>query len=60
MGLVSTVDKLWVQNEIAHSAPLSFQVMPPWFPRADGTFLKEPVRDAVRAGRIAAVPFMVG
>ena len=36
------------------------QVMPPWFPRADGTFLKEPVRDAVRAGRIADVPFIVG
>ncbi|PIL25488.1 hypothetical protein GSI_13378 [Ganoderma sinense ZZ0214-1] len=35
-------------------------VMPLWFPRADGIFIKEPVRDAVLAGRIADVPFMVG
>ena len=31
-----------------------------WFPHADGTFLQEPVRDAVLAGRIADVPFIAG
>ena len=33
---------------------------PQWFPHADGTFLREPVRDAVLAGRIADVPFIAG
>ncbi|PIL25455.1 hypothetical protein GSI_13345 [Ganoderma sinense ZZ0214-1] len=31
-----------------------------WFPHADGSFLKEPVREAVLAGRIADVPFIAG
>ena len=31
-----------------------------WFPHADGTLLREPVRDAALAGKIANVPFIVG
>ncbi|KAM5544429.1 hypothetical protein V8D89_002089 [Ganoderma adspersum] len=31
-----------------------------WYPHADGVFFREPVRDAIQAGRIADVPFIVG
>ncbi|KAM5544412.1 hypothetical protein V8D89_002072 [Ganoderma adspersum] len=31
-----------------------------WFPHADGTLLKEPAGEAVSAGRIANVPFIIG
>ncbi|PIL25483.1 hypothetical protein GSI_13373 [Ganoderma sinense ZZ0214-1] len=31
-----------------------------WFPHADGVFIKEPVHEAVLAGRIANVPFIAG
>lgn len=36
------------------------QAVPPWFPRADGVFLEEPVRNAVLVGKFADLPFMAG
>ncbi|PIL25491.1 hypothetical protein GSI_13381 [Ganoderma sinense ZZ0214-1] len=36
------------------------KAVPPWFARADGGFLEEPVRNAVLAGKFANVPFIAG
>ncbi|KAM5544433.1 hypothetical protein V8D89_002093 [Ganoderma adspersum] len=69
-GCASAADKLEclrglpVENFTAAAASVTGffgdKAMPPWFPRADGTFLTEPVRNAVLAGRIADIPFIAG
>ena len=35
-------------------------LVPAWFPRVDGVFIKDTAQEAVVAGRIANVPFITG